>query len=370
MTEECNPRTRIKERVLVSSFLPASTGSGVETFVRLLSDALARHGREVLVIDSTQVFLPGPLKRIRPLAAWVIGRRINRIASERDVILCNGFFSWNARRKKSAIVYHGTERGRVIGTGNWMGLFRRLTVRWISATLDKRAGKGRTVIAVSGAVGDEIREYYGHDVHAVIPNAVNLGVFKPIPDKRGLRAAFGLPENKFLVLFVGPADPRKGLEWIIRDLQPRFPKDFHLVLRTKMTRNQPNSTVIGRLSDNELVRLYNACDVLLMPSAYEGCSYVIVEALACGLPVVSSHTGAAVDMSHNNQLVKYVVNGLDAEKYLSCMERLASSADEWTETSSAARKYAEEYHSITDFERKYLQVIVELQASQDCPRDC
>jgi glycosyltransferase involved in cell wall biosynthesis len=44
----------------------------------------------------------------------------------------------------------------------------------------------------------------------------------------------------------------------------------------------------GHISDNELVRLYNAADVFVYPSLYEGFGLPVLEAMACGVPVVTS----------------------------------------------------------------------------------
>jgi glycosyltransferase involved in cell wall biosynthesis len=55
----------------------------------------------------------------------------------------------------------------------------------------------------------------------------------------------------------------------------------------------------GRVSDDELVRLYNAVDLLLFPSFWEGFGWPVLEAMACGLPIVSSSADALRELARD-----------------------------------------------------------------------
>jgi glycosyltransferase involved in cell wall biosynthesis len=344
--------------VWICSYLPHSSGAGVERFVDMISDMVRRSGRTPKILDLSSV-MPSEsrLRKIRYLVAWKIGREVSRRAGPSDIVVCNNFFSWNAPRKRSMVVYHGTDRGRSIKNRKNMSTFRHLAVRTVGSFLEKRTGKGRFVIAVSNSAKEEVEAYYGLKVQGVIPNAVDLSLFSPAPDRARLRAEFGLPEDKFLILFVGTSDPRKGLGWIIREIGPKLGKDQHLVLRTDMTDPPAGVTLLKRMPIERLADLYRACDVLLFPTAYEGCSFSLVEALASGLPVITSPAGSGRDLGEVDTLRPYIIDGNDAEKYVECLSRLQASDEEWARVSAAVRRFAEEHHGLSGFEKKYLEVI-------------
>jgi glycosyltransferase involved in cell wall biosynthesis len=60
---------------------------------------------------------------------------------------------------------------------------------------------------------------------------------------------------------------------------------------------------LGHVSDERLVELYNACDVLVFPSFYEGFGLPVLEAMACGTPVAASNTPALVELARGIALL-------------------------------------------------------------------
>lgn len=368
MTDQHVPRADAEDRrqagvptVWICSYLPQARGAGVERFAEMIAGIVRRSGWSARVLDLASVVSEGSrLPKLRYVVAWRIGRKVNRLAGPKDVIVCNNFFSWNARRDRSMVVFHGTDIGRATKNRKNMPLLRNLAVRVVDSRLEKRTGMRRLVVAVSQTAKEEIEEYYGYKVQKVIPNAVDLSLFSPGADKSKLRDKFGLPLDKFLILFVGTPDPRKGLGWILRELKPRLGENQHLVLRTDLPDAPTDVTVVKRLPIEQLADLYRACDVLLFPTSYEGCSFSLVEALASGLPVITSPAGSGRDLLGNDALSPYIVHGNDVGKYLDRINRLESSKGERAKVSAAARAFAVEHHGLADFEREYLKLIREL----------
>ena len=330
----------------------------MERFAVLLRNALSKSGRRAIIVDIDALGGSRKIARtFRYSSAWRIGRHINGRASPGDAVVCSNFFSWNARRDHSIVVYHGTDMGRAISTRSEMGFLRNATVRTIGTFLEKRTGRGRTGVTVSNSAKEEVEKDYGLRVDAVIPNAGRLDMFRPADKKRELRERFGLPKDKFLMLFVGTPDPRKGLGWIFEELVPRFNAGQHLVVRSDTTLTSKSGTVVGRLPLDQLADLYRACDVFLFPTLYEGYSFTLVEALACGLPAVTSPAGGGRDLLDVPELRAFIISRKDPDAYMKCLERLQSSKEEYAQASSAARAYAEKNCSIPHFEKAYVELI-------------
>jgi glycosyltransferase involved in cell wall biosynthesis len=319
---------------------------------------LERKGFETQVLDIDSVSSKmNFLLKIRPLAAWIVGRELNKRSRNEDIVLCNNFFCWNARRGNSMAIYHMTEKGRAIATEHKMPKLRNLCVRTLNSHLDKKTGVGRKVIAVSDAVRDEIEGYYGLRVDRVIQNAVDLSTFKPCADKSALRIELGLPEESFLILYVGPNDKKKGIDFLKSDLLPRIRAGQHMVFVTDMKNESRRSTVVGRVGFDRIHMYFQACDAFVMPSHYEGWGIVLAEALACGLPAITSPAGIGNDLRSDSVLREYVVDGMDASRYSKLLADLQDSPERWRMVSSACREFAEKRYNLRQFEDSYIDLI-------------
>lgn len=115
------------------------------------------------------------------------------------------------------------------------------------------------------------------------------------------------------LLYVGRADPYKNLETLIRALSivhkttdlkpnlllagspdPRYPEAMNLANELGL-KDMVKWT--GYLSDDDLVKTYQSADLLVHPSRYEGFGLQIIEAMACGTPVVSSNGGSLPEVA-------------------------------------------------------------------------
>lgn len=167
--------------------------------------------------------------------------------------------------------------------------------------------RSRELIALSGAFRRVLVEDYRTSpwqVH-VIPPGVDLDVFCP-GDARDARRALGIAPSTWVVFTVRRLVPRMGLD-VLLDAWRRIAREHEdalLVvageggLRRELERRAEELAVAdsvrfaGPIPDEQLVTYYRAADVCVVPSiALEGFGLVVLEALACGTPVVGSDVG-------------------------------------------------------------------------------
>ena len=150
--------------------------------------------------------------------------------------------------------------------------------------------KNLTIVPVSYWVGDMVRKSFLKDCNIhVIPNGIDLSVNKPVP---GYKHSL-IPESKFVILAVARDwnyGDRKGLDEYIK-LSKKLREDELIVLvgMTSTMAKQMPSNIVGleRIYDKKLLlSLYTRANVLLSLSSAETFGLTLVEAMACGTPVV------------------------------------------------------------------------------------
>jgi len=147
----------------------------------------------------------------------------------------------------------------------------------------KRFSKFKNVLTPTNYVKNSLEKYgfNGEITSIYIPVRE---IFKSMPDKMNLRRELGLPLEKKLILSISVDVKRKNLE-IVKKISGNLDNSFRIIRVGKPVANSIN---FNNINDEKLVKLYNACDVLLMPSLEEGQGFPIAEAFKVGLPVVCS----------------------------------------------------------------------------------
>ena len=161
------------------------------------------------------------------------------------------------------------------------------------------------VICVSPRVRDEAIIYYGADQEklAVVENGVNVELFSPRPRKTS--SAINRDEVGesvgYQILYVGALQPRKNVHLLIEALS-KLPGEYQLTIVGKGDRDYEKRlhslateldlgsrvTFKGYIEYPKLPAIYQKADIFVIPSSYEGLPKVILEALACGVPVLAS----------------------------------------------------------------------------------
>lgn len=172
----------------------------------------------------------------------------------------------------------------------------------------------KKVIAVSKALKERMIEIsVPEDKIIVISNGVDTSLFKPM-DKEECRKKMGLPLNKKIILFIGNLVPVKGVDFLveafykvsdtIKDLILVIVGDGHkkqtLWEKTKKLGLEKRINFVSKQSHNTIPLWINSCDVFCLPSLSEGCPNVILEAIACGKPIVASNVGGIPELLESN----------------------------------------------------------------------
>jgi len=184
-------------------------------------------------------------------------------------------------------------------------LFHQLILRLEKRIFEK--GECKKIIAISEMVKRNILKHYRlpEDRVKVVYNGVQLDRFDPSNKKYfydEVRQQLRISDQEVMILFVGSGFERKGLEYLIKSIQYVKEKNWRLVLvgkgnwgkYLKFTTKKKQEKITCLEPIDEIEKLYAAADFFILPSIYEPFGNANLEALASGLPIITSqNTGAS-----------------------------------------------------------------------------
>jgi glycosyltransferase involved in cell wall biosynthesis len=186
----------------------------------------------------------------------------------------------------------------------------------------------------------------------LLPNVVDTESFRPD----------GRPGSKdeFVILGVGSLEPVKRFDRLLEiaaDLRGRTNRVIRVViagdgtqrdslaaLAEQTRRKGVKVDMVGRVGDP--LKLYQSADVLLLASDREGTPNVVMEAMACGLPVVATNVGGVSDLVKNGE-TGFLFEPGDTVGALVPLERLACEPALAAEIGQRARAFVEKHHSVS-----------------------
>ena len=155
----------------------------------------------------------------------------------------------------------------------------------------------------------------------VLPNAININKFHKI-DKGDCRKKLGLPFDKFIVCFVGWFIERKGPLRVAQAIERIGDKSIGSIFIGEGEQSPSGSHILfkGSVLHDQLKYYLNASDVFVLPTLNEGCCNAIVEALACGLPVISSDLDFNRDILNSSNSIQ--VNPMNIDEIAKAISRV------------------------------------------------
>jgi UDP-glucose:(heptosyl)LPS alpha-1,3-glucosyltransferase len=309
---------------------------GAERFVSRALEALSAHDMELNVItrqwegerqDNWHIHICDPMKLGRISrekgfadAARKLWQRENFdiVQSHERIAGCDIYRAGDGVHRRWLM-----QRARILPTwrGKWLFMDRYHRYVMQAERAMYQAPELKAVICNAEMVKQEIIEDFSipaNKIH-VIYNAIDSSRFVPANDelRAKLRNEMTIPQNAVALVFVGSGFERKGLASAIRAIANT---DRYLVVVGQDKADKQYQELAQSLGCQNRVRFmgmqkntlpfYQAVDGLLLPTLYDPFPNVILEAMACGLPVITSHTCGGAEFITTGQN-GYVCDALD-----------------------------------------------------------
>ena len=142
------------------------------------------------------------------------------------------------------------------------------------------SGNNERLLRENGFIDDAMRT-------GVFPNGVDENKFYQM-NKTACRKELGLPENAFIVAYTGTFSSNKGVDRLSEALRSCDNVYSMFMGQGAVEPDCDRILFKGRVPNDRVAKYLNAADAFILPTRGEGCCNAIVEALSCGLPVISS----------------------------------------------------------------------------------
>lgn len=275
--------------------------------------AAASHRKLAAVKDTANIDITHPQLPLTP--SFAVPPRFGK------TLVCTVHSTWKGEAEAIA----GEPYSRLNANEKFLVSFNWF-LRFFEVGMIKRASR---VIAVSDFTKMELKKYYNIPENRirVIHNGVDTRKFQPAEDKRKIKAELGLNPDDIAILSVGRLYARKGLFTLI-EAMPQVIKRFRnarfvisgkgqsdemakLNAHAEQLGVKDNIIFTGYYPDKKLPKLYQAADVFAFSTFYEHHPFAVLEALATGLPVVTTTVGGIAETIQSGK------NGLLVEPFKS-----------------------------------------------------
>lgn len=290
----------------------AAEGGGVSTYLNAKSQWMARHGQLRHTIMSPNVDdggdlpslvrVPGvPLPGINgyrmPVSVAAIARRLRAAGPDLIEVGDAGHSAWAALRLREregipAIAFYHSDLPCLVG--NRFGrAARQATCRYLAhlyREFDLVLAPSRLMVEQLDAMGVK------GAIHQ--PLGIDSEVFRPERRVDHLRAELGIAPDARLLVYAGRFTPDKKLP-LLSEAVRKLGAPYHLLLvggGAAPPRHERITVLPFQRDQRDLARLLASCDVLVHPGDCETFGLIVLEAMACGLPVVGANGGGVAEL--------------------------------------------------------------------------
>jgi UDP-glucose:(heptosyl)LPS alpha-1,3-glucosyltransferase len=228
---------------------------------------------------------------------------------------------FGATSPDDAVVWVGSVHARWLATAKhakFRGQFKRLLNPFHRVAIYREkqlfgSRRYRRLLALTTDLADDLIHFYkvpASDID-IVPNGVCQKEFKPAitSDRLEMRARFGIQTDDKAICFVANESDRKGLPQLIEVLAKINDPKLKLLVAGRVGpavdrlsnefKVKDRVTWVGQLED--IAPIFQASDLFVLPTAYEAWGLVIVEALSCGTPVITTRlAGASEAVRHED----------------------------------------------------------------------
>ncbi len=269
-----------------------------------------------------------------------------------------------SRNVKLAFSFHGFEK-----PDRNFGAMRRRAYRAAVLRCD-------ACWAVSRTAADEIARVLDVEPERfeVISNGVDTLRFAPAEDRQAIRELLGLPLDRQVVLCVGNLKPIKGQDVLLEAIErldgPVAEAVFVFIgadhedgrLQRWAAEAMPDVDVRFVGAQADVLPWYQAADLLVLPSRYEGMSNVLLEAMSVGLPVIATAVGGNIDVLDQGR-TGLLVRPENPDELRSAIEMLSIGESYRRQLAEEGRRHVQEHCAIHRTVENYTRLYKSLAAN-------
>lgn len=272
-------------------------------------DEWVENGKQFSIDVYSPVSISSGFGRLAKLTLWSNAVAVNLLANhlkKPDICYAHMWTSayyiskFSAKHNIPLFVASGEDKIRV---HNYLG----------NSELSKLKNTVYGLIAVSTKNLEESRQcgLIENNSTVVLPNAIDNKLFKNFDNikRNGLREKLKLTPKDFVVCFVGRFYRRKGIDKLVDAIDLLKDQDVKSIFIGTSNPGEdidPSCQGIvfkGKVPHENLPEYLNVADVFILPSFAEGCSNAIIEAMACGKPIISSNASFNYDILDNTNSI-------------------------------------------------------------------